>query len=1484
MAKTVKLIFDVTQNAVKTLNDIEKAGDSFVKGWKKNNEQVLNASKKGFDLAFKLAAAGAAAFGAALAKTAIDGARFQASISEVAAVTRATTAELKALEQAALTAGRNTKFTAKEAADGLILLARSGLDTADSIGVLEDTLNFAAASGGTLEQSASLMSSTMKQFNLSAGEGARIADVFATALAKSRFDVDSLTEAMKFAGTVGSSLGFSLEETTAAVAQFVNLGLEGSMAGTNFRMAMVALTKETDKGKAALQGLGLTYKDVNPEVFTFTEIVEKMGNRFVSVTEAVEIFGTRAGANMANIINKQAALRQAADEVGVSYEDLTATLQGLNKELLNAEGNAAQMARTMLDNVSGQFEILKSVIADVSLGIASTFSGSLQNALENFQTLIKDNRKEIVHFFVEGMEIGKIFFKWLVTALKFAIKGFGNLMFGVNSILNGLGFIVDFFKKNFVLLKGFAAAIVEGPIGFAKFIGKNSQEIMTAISNIDNSWEQSKRTLDANQESLLGQVESMHQFADTLDKDVKDALDGFVINENAANAVVEEAIKQSEAQRKAKEVEAKAEKILSEEKKRQAEIEKQNLKLAKERAEAEYERIVALREAQRETKALMLIEKQRAEIIAGQFGAAGASLGAAASALGGASFATGGDAAASLGAIFTNLGSGLASAFEGTLNKILVGTGGADFFGGLFSFEEMGTFLGDRMTDFLDGVVGPKGSFARDIVDGMGNLMGGFISTVVTFLPEIIAFLERVPDLVLNQIPKLVEALPKVIQQALELLPVLLTESIPALVTVLLTDVIPAIIRALPTIVDALITGIIMVLEILLAELPNILGALFTALFKIILKLPEQIGRIVAAAIKGTLNAVGDVFKNVGDAFSTGLNDLGKSLGIGGGSKGENRRRRQMEAAEIRVAGAEAGMILAEEFLNEYTNQIQSNELKDAITETFQAMGAIGELKEKLNQKDIKEIVEELNAMGESLKANREIINEYILQLREQRNTLRDGAEAIQAMRDEVSGLGPTLEEEFTTALEDAFSADSMKIGAEAFMDLQMKAADAAVALFEDRKDKIEETLKASLDLIDTLEENLTKAVEEQLKTNLESVDTWLEDSKGAVEQWFNTINNFVEKAKQTFNDLQGALDFAADIRGKIFGDEGGGQSAQSLSASIGDALANQELISEETISALADLITAEDFDPNEFLRLAELIEQALKNNEEILKAQLEQQKQAALVAFKTSGLGVAGFDLGSFDETNKQTVEELAALFQSQLEGNDFVGAEATLQKLRDEKLLAFEVEAEARRTAFEEAAKADLDSIAETTQRMRDIAEAEAAQDLANAAAARDIALLAIQANVLMEAQTTNQLLKDLIDLDSQAIAAETVANITENDVRELTTAFGGLGAQIGTGRFIESDQIIKVHKGERVFSRDDLRALETQMSNRTGGALEGGADLSALVSAIRESKGDQRIELVITGEGDVGMFVAKGIRALNRSNNLTQTNGQIDVKVAP
>jgi hypothetical protein len=120
------------------------------------------------DQAAKFGIAGVAAFGLVV-KSAAD---FDKQMSAVSAATHANTQDMAALRAAALQAGKDTQYSATEAAKGITELSKAGVSTADVLGGgLKGALSLAAAGQLDVGEAAETAASAMTQFKLKGDAG-----------------------------------------------------------------------------------------------------------------------------------------------------------------------------------------------------------------------------------------------------------------------------------------------------------------------------------------------------------------------------------------------------------------------------------------------------------------------------------------------------------------------------------------------------------------------------------------------------------------------------------------------------------------------------------------------------------------------------------------------------------------------------------------------------------------------------------------------------------------------------------------------------------------------------------------------------------------------------------------------------------------------------------------------------------------------------------------------------------------------------------------------------------------------------------------------------------------------------------------------------------------------------------------------------------------------------------------------------------------
>ena len=219
--------------------------------------QTSTASKtatKSFDA---MSVAGVAAFlgvGNAIKSTISTYSDLSQSMSNVAAASNATGAQLQELTDAAKNAGATTKYTASQAADALYNLAQAGMSADQATQALSGVLSLAQASGAGLAESAESVSATLSQFGLQASDASRVANVFAASANTSLSSMDKLTAGLRQVGPVAGTLGISLEEVTANLDALFNKGFQGEQAGTALRSILLDLVDPSSTVVAIVTG------------------------------------------------------------------------------------------------------------------------------------------------------------------------------------------------------------------------------------------------------------------------------------------------------------------------------------------------------------------------------------------------------------------------------------------------------------------------------------------------------------------------------------------------------------------------------------------------------------------------------------------------------------------------------------------------------------------------------------------------------------------------------------------------------------------------------------------------------------------------------------------------------------------------------------------------------------------------------------------------------------------------------------------------------------------------------------------------------------------------------------------------------------------------------------------------------------------------------------------------------------------------------
>lgn len=349
--------------------------------------------------------------------------------------------------------GATTAFSATQAAEGQIFLAKAGFKTSQIMKTMPSLLDLASASGTDLGRTSDILSDLLGAFGKQAKDSGQLADVLAAATSSANVDMETLFETLKTAAPIGIAAGQSMEGITTATALLGNVGIKGSMAGTALKNAFVNLAAPASAGSKVLKELGIKVSDSAGNMLSMEKIMLSFGKKAKNLSQVKTIkafdavFGKRA---MAGAINLTKA---------VSSGEFDKML----KNLQNSEGVAKKMAKIRMDSTEGSIVQLMSAVEGLAISFGSiltplvrgmaTAMTALTAPMQNF---IKNNESLItgvgifagVLLAAKVVALGYTATMWLltpaITAMSTALKiaKVGMIAFNLVASLNPIGLMV----------------------------------------------------------------------------------------------------------------------------------------------------------------------------------------------------------------------------------------------------------------------------------------------------------------------------------------------------------------------------------------------------------------------------------------------------------------------------------------------------------------------------------------------------------------------------------------------------------------------------------------------------------------------------------------------------------------------------------------------------------------------------------------------------------------------------------------------------------------------------------------------------------------------------------------------------------------------------------------------------------------------------------------------------------------------------------
>ncbi|MGF7509882.1 phage tail tape measure protein [Enterococcus faecium] len=331
--------------------------------------------------------------------------------------------------------------------DGMAELIKKGYTYNQVIGAMPSILDASKASGEDFNLVMNNSTAVLEQFGLKADSTEetlkntqRVTDSLTYVANATAAGFSDMGEAMKYVGPVANTIGFSMEETAAAIGLMSNNGIEGSIAGTALRGALTRLLKPSKQNIAGFEQLGISVDEFKNGTLTLPDILDKIKANTEGWTDAQKAaaiataFGTEAQSGMNVLVHQGGdALRELTEK--------TRNASGYTKEIADVMNNTAA---AKVEKFKSSLNILGITLGEKVLPIFTPFIEKTTELINKFSELDDGTQKTIL--------------KWgaLIAATGPVLQLFGKLTSGVGK--------------------------------FTSFFGKSISSMFDTASKIDSNW------------------------------------------------------------------------------------------------------------------------------------------------------------------------------------------------------------------------------------------------------------------------------------------------------------------------------------------------------------------------------------------------------------------------------------------------------------------------------------------------------------------------------------------------------------------------------------------------------------------------------------------------------------------------------------------------------------------------------------------------------------------------------------------------------------------------------------------------------------------------------------------------------------------------------------------------------------------------------------------------------------------------------------
>lgn len=421
---------------------------NFGRGMEDRGRQLTEFGNHSYSAGKKLTASLTApiiALGAFSVKTGME---FSKSMSNVQAVSGATSEDMELLENAAREMGAQSSKSASEAADALGYMALAGWDTTEMMEGLEPIIRLSEAGNIDLARASDLVTDSMSALQLETKDLPEFLDMVSFSSANANTSIDELMEGFLVSGGLATELGIPLEDLAMGLSVFADNGYKGAQGGTAFNAIITNLTAPTGRAEKALDELNVTAFDSEGNFKGLSTVIG-------DVQDATEGMTDEQKTQYLSMIAGKEHIKTFTSWMNLSKEEM----DEMSASIKDSDNALNDMSDTMRDNLSGDWENLKSTLEAFRLEIWDRLEPAIRD--------ITQKATDMVDAFMEldpKVQNQILLMGGLAASIGPAAMGLGLFLKTVGPLVTAGGKLIQFLRKGQI-----AAAVFGG--GAAKAAG-----------------------------------------------------------------------------------------------------------------------------------------------------------------------------------------------------------------------------------------------------------------------------------------------------------------------------------------------------------------------------------------------------------------------------------------------------------------------------------------------------------------------------------------------------------------------------------------------------------------------------------------------------------------------------------------------------------------------------------------------------------------------------------------------------------------------------------------------------------------------------------------------------------------------------------------------------------------------------------------------------------------------------------------------------